>query len=78
MGSVTYRISPTYIGAEPMTNSSFTVVYTINGGEDPQIGNFTVSNGVWQSPEGHINTPPNPTLTAVATRVMPDQTIGWN
>ena len=65
--NVTYRIEPTYIGREPLTNESFTVVYTVNGGDDRQMGNFTVSNGVWPSPEGRINTPPNPTLTAVTT-----------
>ena len=74
--NVKYRIKPTYIGREPLTNESFTVVYTVNGGDDRQIGNFTVSNGVWPSPEGRITTPPNPTLTAVTTRVMPDQTTG--
>jgi TIR domain len=75
---VTYRIKPTYIGPEPMANSSFTVVYTINGGDDPEIGNFTVSNGVVHSREDFINTPPNPTITAVATRVLPAQKTGLN
>lgn len=41
----TYSIQPSYVGYHPLPKQDFTVFYEVTGGNAPQPGSFTVSNG---------------------------------
>jgi hypothetical protein len=70
--NVMYDIDPTYTGPESLQGTSFTVVYQIDGGDEPQTGNFTVTNGKTSGHRDLIDTPSaSSTLAAVATKVLP-------
>ena len=70
--NVMYDIDPSYTGPESLLGTSFTVVYQIDGGREPQTGNFTVTNGKTIGHRYLIDTPSaSSTLAAVATKVLP-------
>jgi hypothetical protein len=69
--SIEYRIDVTYIGVQAMKpGSSYTVMYDVLGGDDPKTDNFEITGSQFTSSTARISTPPNPTLTATATRVL--------
>lgn len=70
---VVYTLKPTYTGPGSLKGTSFTVVYQISGGEQPQVGHFTVTDGTAAvDHETTINTPsPESILTATATQILP-------
>lgn len=71
--SIEYEIDLTYVGDRMFDSSSrYQVIFEIKGGDDLEIGNFEVdgSGEVTYQP-GRISTPPDPVLTATATRVSP-------
>ena len=70
---VVYTLKPTYVGPVSLSGTSFTVVYQLSGGEQPQVGHFTVTNGTATvDHETTINTPsPESKLTAIATQILP-------
>lgn len=72
--NVTYEIKPTYTGSESLKNSSLRVIYQINGGKQPQVGNFTVANGTPHYDRGNsIETDSDDAvLTANVTQVIPN------
>jgi hypothetical protein len=72
--SVKYQLKPTYIGTESLSGTKFTVVYQVDGGNQPQIGNFAVING-----DANVNRQTSidtdsesSTLTAKATQILPE------
>jgi hypothetical protein len=70
--NVQYTIDVGYVGSQlPDANTTYRVVYEVQGGEDPKIGSFTVRGSQVSVPSrDFISTPPNPTLTAVPTNVV--------
>jgi hypothetical protein len=71
--SIDYRIDVTYIGAQAMkTGAAYTVVYDVLGGESVKTDNFEITGSQYTAGEGFISTPPNPILTATATKVLPN------
>ena len=69
--NITYRIDVTYVGAQPIDSSaSYTVVYEVHGGDDLQTKNFEIRGSDIEYSEEIIGTPPNPSLSAVAVRVL--------
>jgi hypothetical protein len=78
--NITYEIDPNYVGTRPiktMTKKRYRVLYEINGGDSPQSNSFVVTNGtsVHGDKSGTISTSGEeaPTLTATATRVIPEE-----
>jgi hypothetical protein len=66
----TYTIKPQYVGFHPLPEQDITVFYEITGGNQPQPGNFTVSNGqarVYK--DVTLEGPPGVQLEAVVTRI---------
>jgi hypothetical protein len=70
--SIQYTINPTYVGPRPPDPSkTFTVIYDVQGGESPKTANFTIKGSKASFQQGdYISTPPNPTLSATATRIL--------
>lgn len=70
--NVTYQIKVTYLGAQlPASGQTFIVSYDLLGGENPEVGSFTIRDGTVTSQQREfIQTPPNPTVTAVAKQVV--------
>jgi hypothetical protein len=68
--SIEYRIDVTYIGTTMEPGTSYTVVYDVHGGDDVQTDNFEITGGEYTSTSNRIATPTNPTLSAVATKVL--------
>lgn len=70
--NVTYQIKVTYLGAQlPASGQTFIVSYDLLGGEDPEVGSFTIRDGtVTSSSRELIQTPPNPALSAVPKQVV--------
>ena len=70
--NVQYMIEVGYVGSQlPDPNTTFRVTYEVQGGEDPKIGSFTVRGSqVSVSSRELIQTPPNPSLSAVPTNVL--------
>lgn len=68
--SVEYRIVPTYQrwGVPP---GSFSLLYEVDGGDEPQTGNIEVRNGHYSTEEGYLSTSGG-TLTARVTQVLED------
>lgn len=69
---VTYRIQVAYAGAQaPDPKQTFTVSYDLLGGEEPEIGSFSVrGTSVSVSSSETVSTPPNPTVTAIPKQVI--------
>jgi hypothetical protein len=72
--NITFEINPTYTGTKSLKNSSFRVVYNINGGDSPKVGSFTVTNGTAHyDRSGSISTDSEyAVLTATVTQVIPN------
>lgn len=68
----TYSIEPNYTGFHPLPDRDFAVFYEIVGGNAPQPGNFTVSNGqarVYK--DVTVEGPPGAQLQANVTAINP-------
>lgn len=68
----TYSIEPNYTGFHPLPERDFAVFYEIIGGNAPQPGNFTVSNGqarVYK--DVTVEGPPDAQLQAKVTEINP-------
>ncbi|RVW03610.1 hypothetical protein [Rhodococcus spongiicola] len=73
--SVTYAIDPSFKGfVDDLEGRSFKVVYEIIGGDDPEIGNFSVDGTrVRYDESSRIDTPSSDAvLTAKVTQVIED------
>lgn len=70
---VVYTLKPIYVGPGSLSGTSFTVVFLISGGEEPQVGHFTVTNGTATvDHETMIHTSSaSSILTATATQILP-------
>ncbi|PPK64241.1 hypothetical protein V5P93_006150 [Actinokineospora auranticolor] len=71
--NITYRVEPAYTGSTPLPEGQeFTVVYEMNGGDEPQIGHFTISGKVanFSSQEMIQTTSSKAELTAKVTGVL--------
>lgn len=67
-----YTINPQYISTKPLPDKT-TVVYTVTGGEQDQVGNFTIdSDGTATfDRETSISGEENANLQATVTQVIP-------
>lgn len=67
-----YTINPQYISTKPLPEKT-TVVYTVTGGDQDQVGNFTIdSNGTATfERETSISGQENADLQATVTQVIP-------
>ena len=67
-----YTINPQYVGTQPLPDKT-TVVFNVTGGEQDQIGNFTIGkNGlVTFDRETSISGPESADLEATVTQVIP-------
>ncbi len=70
---VVYTLKPIYVGPGSLSGTSFTVVFLISGGEEPQVGHFTVTNGTATvDHETMIHTSSaSSILTETATQILP-------
>jgi hypothetical protein len=71
--NIEYEIDPIYIGSATLTNKTFRVFYSINGGENPKSDSFTVSGGsrMHYDKTGYLSTDSNyATITATVTQVV--------
>lgn len=75
--NIDYEINPTYIGTTPLnqiTKQTFRVIYTIQGGDNPQTNSFTVTDGknLHGDKTGYLSTTgqSTPTITATPTQVV--------
>lgn len=71
--NVTYTIEPTFLGiTRDLEGRSFKVIYEVTGGEDPQIGNFSLTGTNMRYTESSsISTPSSDAvLTAQVTSVV--------
>ncbi len=58
------------VGAPP--TSSFTLLYEVIGGDNPQSDNIEVVNGRFDTENGSISTPGTGPLTARVTQILED------
>lgn len=68
----TYTVKPTYIGLHQLPDQGFAVHYEVTGGTQPQLGNFTISDGqarVYTDVE--VEGPEGAQLQARATQISP-------
>jgi hypothetical protein len=66
-----YTIEPKYIGTHPLPDKEFTVVYEVTGGNQPQVGNFTVQNNQARiHKDVTLEGPAQAQLRAVVTQVV--------
>lgn len=67
-----YTLDPTYNGSSAdLKGRSIRVIYRVEGGDDPQIGNFTLNGTTASISESTtIDTPNGATLTATVTSVI--------
>ena len=66
----TYSIQPNYVGYHPLPEQDFTVFYEISGGNAPQPGNFTVSDGQARVfKDVTLEGPPGAQLQATVTQI---------
>src|SRR6476660_5722283 len=66
----TYSIQPNYVGYHPLPEQDFTVFYEISGGNTPQPGNFTVSDGQARVfKDVTLEGPPGAQLQATVTQI---------
>jgi hypothetical protein len=66
----TYTIKPQYVGFHPLPEQDITVFYEITGGNQPQPGNFTVSDGQARVlKDVTLEGPTGAQLAAVVTRI---------
>lgn len=71
--NVSYRINPTYVGAQPSTSTGkLTVLYTINGADSPKTGSFTIQGDQARyMEEDYVSgVAAGVSLTATPTRVL--------
>jgi len=70
--NVTYTLNPQYIGAKELPEKT-TVIYKITGGDQDQVGNFTIDKSGMASfdRETMISAPEGANLQAVVTAVLP-------
>ena len=70
---MTYTIEPTFLGVtRDLEGRSFKVIYEVTGGEDPEIGNFSLTGTNMRYTESsRISTPSSDAvLTAQVTSVV--------
>lgn len=70
--NVTYEIEPRYGGAPLDSSHTFKVIFALDGGDAPEMGNFTVRGANYNKPSQRmIGTPSSSsTLSARVTRVV--------
>ncbi|MGV0742283.1 hypothetical protein [Mycolicibacterium sp. XJ870] len=71
-----YTINPQYVSANPLPDKT-TVVFKVTGGDQDQIGNFTI-NGDGTATfdrETSISGPEGADLRATVTQVIPDRSV---
>jgi hypothetical protein len=69
--SVQYRIVPTYQRAGSVPTGRYSLLYELDGGDEPQSGNIQVRNGQYHTEEGYLSTTTSGgTLTAHVTQVL--------
>lgn len=70
--NITYTPDVTWVGTGPLPDTgSFTIVYEIRGGEEPQIANIEVRNGQVFGRGGMISADQGTVLTAKVIRILP-------
>ena len=66
-----YRIEPKYIGMHPLPEKEIKVVYQVTGGNQPQVGDFTVQGGQARVLQDvALEGPPGARLQASVTQVI--------
>lgn len=67
-----YTINPQYVSAKPLPDRT-TVVYTVTGGDQDQVGNFSIDSGGTATfdRETSISGPANANLRATVTQIIP-------
>jgi hypothetical protein len=68
--TVQYRIVPTYQRAGSVPTGRYSLLYELDGGDEPQSGNIQVRNGQYHTEEGYLSTTSGGTLTAHVTQVL--------
>jgi hypothetical protein len=69
--NIQYRIEVSYTGLPVKDGSEWLVTYDVLGGETTKTASFTITDeGKYEYRPDFISTPPNPSLTATATRVI--------
>jgi hypothetical protein len=69
--TVQYRIVPTYQRAGSVPTGRYSLLYELDGGDEPQSGNIQVRNGQYHTEEGYLSTTTSGgTLTAHVTQVL--------
>lgn len=69
--SISFRIDPQYVGSGSPPTGSFTLLYEVIGGDQPQTGSIKVTNGRYNHEEGSLDSDGG-TLTARVTQVLED------
>lgn len=72
--NVTYMVDPTYVGQPLDPSQSYTVIYSLTGGDATETGSFTVQGTQYEKPgEDMISTSSSgAVLRATVTRVVAD------
>lgn len=66
-----YRIDPKYIGLHPLPEKEIKVIYEVRGGNEPQMGDFTVQGGQARVLQDvPLEGPPDARLHAAVTQVI--------
>lgn len=66
-----YRIDPKYIGLHPLPETEIKVVYEVRGGNEPQVGDFTVQGGQARVLQDvPLEGPPGARLQAAVTQII--------
>ena len=66
-----YRIEPKYIGMHPLPEKEIKVVYQVTGGNQPQVGDFTVQGGQARVLQDvALEGPPGARLQASVTQII--------
>ena len=65
-----YRVEPKYLGLHPLPDTEIKVMYQVNGGHQPQAGDFTVKGGQARVLQDvPLEGPPGARLQATVTKV---------
>lgn len=66
-----YRVDPKYIGLHPLPEKEIKVVYEVRGGNQPQVGDFTVQGGQARVLQDvPLEGPPGARLQAAVTQII--------
>jgi hypothetical protein len=71
--NITYRINPVHTGSGSLDGQSFTLIYQVEGGDNPKTGNIKVVNGKFNTEQDFISTSSSSAqITATVTQIVPD------